>query len=740
MKSYLFLIFSVLSTVVVSQTTTLGLPEILKNTVSKTTIFNELPGIDTSDIPSTREKTMEYGKPIRWNKNVLENSKIDTLLDGSVVYQYGIWCKKALSINVVFSHFQLKQGSTIYLVGANSNTYIGAYTSLNNSPSHYLGTDLIYDEKVIIEVKEPLENRNTSIVQLETVVHGYQSIHQLLKRKLNSSGICNIDVNCPQGNGFENQRNAVVLILNGAGGLCTGTMMNSTIGPVKPYMLTALHCGTKPEGWVYRFRWEAPSEQADCGTSTPSVDGPQTMTINGCSLVAKSKATDFLLCELNAMPDPTWNVYFSGWNVSGKTPRSGTGIHHPYADIKKISYDMDSLHTDAFNPGEPTNHWRTNWDQGITEVGSSGSPLFDENHLFIGQLHGGDSDCISDFMTDFYGKMADSWNGLNTDSTRLKTWLDPVNSLQETLDGAYLQGSTPISDDAFLPYVGTNLIKRNCSQSIIPYVIISNAGTNNLTKATISYQFDNESAQSISWTGNLKTYQTDTVFLSSNSFGQGTHTFTATIQTDKDDVLKNNTITHSFEQLNDTKSYTFLLTLDNKGSETNWKITNKSDEVLYSGGPYDNGTPGKVIKQEMCLSPACYSITIHDYNGNGMKDIQAGSMYFVQNDKDTLVSLLPTASFKSSYSKSFCDTIGTSSVDTLKVYPNPVSTDVLTIESTIESVTEITIFDLTGKRFGTYKPAGTLLTINTDFLKQGMYLFEIKTTNHTYVNRVLIQQ
>jgi hypothetical protein len=737
MKFYTIFILLLIFSSGWSQTATVGLPEILKNTIAKTSKFYVLQAIDTTYIPSTREKTMEYGKPISLDLNVLENAKKDTLSDGSIVYQYGFWCKKALSVNVVFSQFKLKQGSTLYLVGANSNTYIGAYTSLNNNSNSYLGTDLIYDEKVIIEVKEPLQNRNTSLLHLETVVHGYQSIDKLLKRKLNSSGICNIDVNCPQGNGFENQRNAVVLILNGAGGLCTGTMLNTSAGPSKPYMLTALHCGTNPQGWVYRFRWEAPTEEADCGTNKPSVDAPQNRVINGSSLIAKSSVSDFLLCELNSMPEPAWNVYFSGWNISGETPKSGVGIHHPYADIKKISIDYDSLHSDAFNPGEPLNHWRTNWDQGITEVGSSGSPLFDENHLLIGQLRGGDSDCISDFMTDFYGKISESWNGLGTDYSRLNTWLDPINSFPEKVQGAYLTGSTSTVNDAFIPYAGTNLVKRNCSQFVTPYIIIGNAGVNTLNNAVVSYQYDNEMIQSISWTGNLHQYQRDTIFLPQRSFGQGNHTFSATVKSTNDEVSKNNTILHSFTQLNDSKPYEFILTLDNKGSEINWRITNNKDEVFYSGGPYDNNTPGQVIKQPMCLSPGCYQITINDYNHNGMSELQSGSMYLIENNVDTVASIEPNTTFKSTITRSFCDTVGLYELNEISVFPNPIISDELTIESTIENIEEIAIYDVTGKSFATFFPSGIVYKKNIDFLEKGLYLFKIKTTNHTYVKRIL---
>ncbi len=66
----------------------------------------------------------------------------------------------------------------------------------------------------------------------------------------------------------------------------------------------------------------------------------------------------------------------------------------------------------------------------MTEPGSSGSPLFDNNHRVIGQLHGGPSACgqTGDGLSDCYGRIAVSWNGGGTAATRLKDWLDPGNT------------------------------------------------------------------------------------------------------------------------------------------------------------------------------------------------------------------------------------------------------------------------------------------------------------------------
>ena len=55
----------------------------------------------------------------------------------------------------------------------------------------------------------------------------------------------------------------------------------------------------------------------------------------------------------------------------------------------KISFDNNSLLRTDYSSNSGNSHWRTVWDSGTTEGGSSGSPLFDSNHRIIGQLHGG---------------------------------------------------------------------------------------------------------------------------------------------------------------------------------------------------------------------------------------------------------------------------------------------------------------------------------------------------------------
>lgn len=140
--------------------------------------------------------------------------------------------------------------------------------------------------------------------------------------------------------------------------------------------------------------------------------------------------------ELNAIPDPLFNVYYAGWDVSGRTPQSATGIHHPSGAVKAISFENDPL-TEIWG-----SHWQVNdWDLGTTEPGSSGSCLFDQsNGLCIGTLSGGYAACGND-LEDWYGQTHKGWTGGGTADSRLSDHLDPLALGTTTLQGKNSSGS-----------------------------------------------------------------------------------------------------------------------------------------------------------------------------------------------------------------------------------------------------------------------------------------------------------
>eukprot|EP00579_Thalassiosira_antarctica_P023749 CAMPEP_0201990080 /NCGR_PEP_ID=MMETSP0904-20121228/93185_1 /ASSEMBLY_ACC=CAM_ASM_000553 /TAXON_ID=420261 /ORGANISM="Thalassiosira antarctica, Strain CCMP982" /LENGTH=690 /DNA_ID=CAMNT_0048544329 /DNA_START=1005 /DNA_END=3074 /DNA_ORIENTATION=- len=189
------------------------------------------------------------------------------------------------------------------------------------------------------------------------------------------------------------------------------------------------HCGVRAnnaESLVVYWNYET----SICGGEP---DGNLSKFTLGATFKATSSLSDFTLVQLASKPNAAWGVNHAGWDRSGADASSAVAIHHPGVDEKRISFENDATTKtywggNAVQTNAAATHVRViDWDDGTTEGGSSGSPLFDQNHHIIGQLHGGGAACGND-KSDWYGRFYKSWTGENSDDTRLSTWLDPGNS------------------------------------------------------------------------------------------------------------------------------------------------------------------------------------------------------------------------------------------------------------------------------------------------------------------------
>jgi hypothetical protein len=82
----------------------------------------------------------------------------------------------------------------------------------------------------------------------------------------------------------------------------------------------------------------------------------------------------------------------------------------------------------------------TETNHGVTEGGSSGSPIFNDKHQIIGTLTGGGSFCTSPTSPDYYGRMAKHCSASanpNANGQELSVWLDPAGTNSLFLNGSY---------------------------------------------------------------------------------------------------------------------------------------------------------------------------------------------------------------------------------------------------------------------------------------------------------------
>lgn len=160
-------------------------------------------------------------------------------------------------------------------------------------------------------------------------------------------------------------------------------------------------------------------------------------SLSGSSLVSTNAYSDFCLLKLSEYPPASYYPYFAGWDAADTLhPKQGTCIHHPNGGPKSIAIDYHPFTTnnyqvkwDDYSTSLTNTHWEVFYDVGSDATGSSGGPLFDQNHRIIGQLHGGDD------TSSLFGKFSLSWKYATSADKQLKAWLDPDNTQVQRLDG-----------------------------------------------------------------------------------------------------------------------------------------------------------------------------------------------------------------------------------------------------------------------------------------------------------------
>ena len=683
--------------------------------------------------------------------------------NGDKLWEFEITCPGAMTINLLLEDYHLPEGAKLHLYDKNKTNYVGAYTSENNRSDGMLGTELVHGESIIAEYFEPAGAEFNGTFTISSIVHGYRSlepIQQQLMKDLNDSGDCEYDVECPIGNGWEDEIRSVAMIIVNGNGVCTGALINNACEDGRPLLLTANHCLTSSTAnWAFRFNWKTASGSESCATLGTSIDPgpPYNETANGATVLVNGTEADHALLELDNLT-PTnvldWNLFFSGWDRSdNEIATSGTVIHHPKGDVMKISIESDAPYHNTIS--STSVWWIDQYEYGVTEVASSGSPLYDQNHRIIGQLYGGTAACSGtnpNTNSDYYGRFGVAWNN------GFDTILAPVSCADVLVLDGWEPDAPDVFDDANLQFInypeGTI-----CSDKFIPEVILRNAGDNNLISCEIKYAIDGGAVSSQNWNGNLSPNGYEVVILPELSSTGGAHT--CTVYSDlPNGVSDNNTV-------NDTNSVNFTLApntaethividTDCYGYETAWEVHDSGSSLIASGGnpgvppggsqtavssdPYSYANE-ITIDEKLCLIEDCYTFTIYDDWGDGLEGTTQSSCNvdgnYTISDEVGIVGTMQNVAFGVSETINFCvekANLYELNSNTFSVFPNPV-TNVLNIqfyeEVGISSINYI-ITDISGKRILSSKLLNGKIDISS--LSQGTYFVHFNTISSTPVS------
>lgn len=416
------------------------------------------------------------GRLIKKNINFIESARQLQGPNGEQIFQLAIEMPDALAININYSDFKIPKGARLFLISKKGNDVLGAYTYDTNPQGGTFSTDLTEGDRVVLQYEPGTTSINDLKLNIQSFGYHFNVAEIGTPRYVGEYGsdICQVNAHCSEGDAWRKQQDGIVQIYQLVGDVytvCSGTLLNNTNKDYTPYILSAGHCalGKKVKGdevvncevtpedmkqWIFRFHYVRPNceNNEDAQKYAFTMVGAQQLAylpINGYS-------DGMLMKLLKPIPD-YYGVFYNGWDRTGNDVPSAVGLHHPKGDAMKISTSDTQLETatwyaeeaDGTSVGAKGAHWMcrfvsTEHGHCVTEGGSSGSGLFDQNKRLIGDLSGGSSDCRRLMGKNFYGKLSFHWDAFKEEgqNKRMDIYLDPKDNGKATiLDGQYKDGA-----------------------------------------------------------------------------------------------------------------------------------------------------------------------------------------------------------------------------------------------------------------------------------------------------------
>ncbi|WP_211371771.1 proprotein convertase P-domain-containing protein [Marilutibacter maris] len=378
----------------------------------------------------------------------------EALDDDHLVWRLRVESREALSLNFGFDRYRMPAGGymLIYpegLTGEADPRLVRHFSDADNEAHGQLWTPIVAGDRAVIEVVVPRASVDELELHLVQIGHDYRGFSRMARESaliqpLGTSGACNVDVECPDADPYyDNIVRSSAAISTGGSLFCSGSLLNNTAGDRRMFFLTANHCGINSGNaaslvtyWNYQ---NSTCRTPGSSSSGQNGDGTLDQYLTGSAFRAGSSASDFTLVELDDPAPAAFNLYWSGWDRRDMNFPGAIGIHHPNVAEKRISISTSATQISGYGGGAGSSHLHIFWQPsgGVTEPGSSGSPIYSPDKRVIGQLHGGPATCSAtgSNRSDYYGRLFTSWTGGGSNSTRLSNWLDASGTGAQYIDG-----------------------------------------------------------------------------------------------------------------------------------------------------------------------------------------------------------------------------------------------------------------------------------------------------------------
>ncbi len=336
---------------------------------------------------------------------------------GGRLWAATIQAADAVAQRIHFQKLALPAGVQVLVYdAADPGEVYGPYTGPYGDDSD-LWSAACFSQEVTVECFAPA---GTNLAGLEVVIDQtlfiYADLNNLAAAK--QAGDCHNDLTCfPEWAETATGVGGISFVADGQGLWCTGSLIADTDPSTRvPLYLTANHCvSTQEAAATIAFFWLWQTSVCDGDppdiATVPRTTGGATFLVGSVSVLSETEDPGVDLTLLRMRQSPPSNLAFLGWNTQPwPLGTDTTCIHHPSGDYKRISFGVLSARGICF-PVPPSDlYWEVTWQSGVTETGSSGSPLMlSDTQEIIGQLCCGCSSCDLPDQTDFYGRFDKSW-------------------------------------------------------------------------------------------------------------------------------------------------------------------------------------------------------------------------------------------------------------------------------------------------------------------------------------------
>lgn len=394
----------------------------------------------------------------------------------------------AVGLRVHLQNIYLPEGAQLVAYSPDQPAPATPITATSLAGEQEAWTETVLGEKLVVECQLPLEVDPAQVAFSITEVS-----HLLQLPGITPNTTCENDVTCYPAWATPASGVAMIeFVESGNTYACTGCLLNTVPTTFTPYFLTANHCilnqtvaSTLELWWFY--------QSSTCNGPPPSLNQVP-HTSGGADFLATFGPNDFTFLRLRQSP-PTGAQYV-GWSATA--PGIGaavTAIHHPGGGPKRISFGNVA--------GSDSYFWNISWNSGVTENGSSGSPLFNSSQQVIGQLYGGTSSCTNTGGIDQYGRFDVTY-------PYISPWLQPASTKVLGLSGNLAFGSVP----------GMQTSTRT--------LLLANSGSGPINVSSISYP----SGFSGAWSGTIAAGSSHTVTVSFTPAGQFAYGGTVSVNSD----------------------------------------------------------------------------------------------------------------------------------------------------------------------------------------------------------------